>query len=166
MIDIAAERAAVVAEARRWVGTPFHEGACVRGAGADCGQLVLGIYRACGVIPSTPVAPYAPDWFLHQGRDVYAEAIAMLGGVEMPGAPQRIPKPGDTILFQFARAYSHGGIVVEWPNILHCLNLRVATIDNYAQTAFMRMHHEGEAEGRRTPRPMKIIVPGRWAEGG
>jgi len=35
-----------VAEARRWIGTPYRAGASVRGAGADCLGLLLGVWRA------------------------------------------------------------------------------------------------------------------------
>ncbi len=34
-------RAIIVAEARKWVGTPYHSCADVRGAGVDCGMLIV-----------------------------------------------------------------------------------------------------------------------------
>lgn len=36
-------RAAIVAEARRWLGTPYRHQASVIGAGADCLGLVRGV---------------------------------------------------------------------------------------------------------------------------
>lgn len=38
-----ANRADVLAEARRWIGTPFHHQACVRGHGVDCAHLIIGV---------------------------------------------------------------------------------------------------------------------------
>ena len=55
-------RAGIVAEARRWIGTPYvHQGSCL-GGGADCLGLVRGIWRAAlGAEPVT-VPPYAAEW--------------------------------------------------------------------------------------------------------
>lgn len=40
---------AIVAEARRWIGTPFHWGQSCRGAGCDCYGLVTGVARELGL---------------------------------------------------------------------------------------------------------------------
>ena len=69
MIDIDAERAAVVAEARSWLRTPYHHMGrvkCTRDAqgtitdkgGVDCAQSVYLIYRAAcpHLVPELPVA--------------------------------------------------------------------------------------------------------------
>lgn len=39
----------VLAEARRWVGTPWHHQARLRGVGVDCGGLVVGVAHALGL---------------------------------------------------------------------------------------------------------------------
>lgn len=39
---------AIVAEARSWIGTPFHWEASVKGVGCDCKGLLAGVARACG----------------------------------------------------------------------------------------------------------------------
>ena len=41
-------RAEIVAEARTWLGTPFHHQASVKGVGGDCIGLVRGVARAVG----------------------------------------------------------------------------------------------------------------------
>lgn len=43
-------RISIVAEARRWLGTPFHHQASLRGAGCDCAGLVRGVGEACGLL--------------------------------------------------------------------------------------------------------------------
>lgn len=43
------DRAAIVAEARTWLGTPFHEQASVKGVGCDCLGLIMGVAAALGL---------------------------------------------------------------------------------------------------------------------
>jgi NlpC/P60 family putative phage cell wall peptidase len=53
---------AALAEARRWIGTPYLHQASARGAGADCLGLLRGVWRALhGGEPET-APPYTPDW--------------------------------------------------------------------------------------------------------
>jgi NlpC/P60 family putative phage cell wall peptidase len=55
-------RSDIVTTALRWVGTPYHHQAAVRGAGCDCLGLVRGVWREVyGVEPEAP-PPYSPDW--------------------------------------------------------------------------------------------------------
>ncbi|MGR3492459.1 MAG: peptidase P60, partial [Shimia sp.] len=50
------------AEARRWIGTPYHHRASLRGVGCDCLGLIRGVWRA--VVGEEPweLPAYAPDW--------------------------------------------------------------------------------------------------------
>lgn len=67
-------RAAIVAEARAWIGTRYRHQASLRGVGCDCLGLVRGVWRGCvGDEPETP-APYAPDWAEATGHDRLIEA--------------------------------------------------------------------------------------------
>ena len=57
--------AAIVAEARSWIGTPYRHQTSVKGIGCDCLGLVRGVWRAClGREPELPqheeIAPKAP----------------------------------------------------------------------------------------------------------
>jgi NlpC/P60 family putative phage cell wall peptidase len=55
-------RAAIVAEARSWIGTRYRHQASLKDVGCDCLGLVRGVWRACiGDEPEVP-PPYAPDW--------------------------------------------------------------------------------------------------------
>lgn len=42
-------REEIVAEARTWIGTPFHHQGRVKGRGVDCAGLIVGTARACGI---------------------------------------------------------------------------------------------------------------------
>jgi len=41
----------IVIEARRWLGTPYHHQAVVRGVGVDCVGLIRGVGHATGALP-------------------------------------------------------------------------------------------------------------------
>jgi NlpC/P60 family putative phage cell wall peptidase len=67
-------RAAIVAEARAWIGTRYCHQASVKGVGCDCLGLVRGVWRGCvGDEPETPPA-YAPDWAEAKGEESLADA--------------------------------------------------------------------------------------------
>jgi cell wall-associated NlpC family hydrolase len=103
----AEQRAAVIAEARRWIGTPYHNGADVRGAGVDCGMLIVRVFVDTGLTPPFDPRPYPPDWHLHRGEEKY------LGFIFAHCAEVTQPEPGDVVVFRYGRCYSHGGIVTQ-----------------------------------------------------
>lgn len=55
-------RAAIVAEARSWLGTPYRHQASLKGVGCDCLGLVRGIWRACLGDEPEALAAYTPHW--------------------------------------------------------------------------------------------------------
>jgi cell wall-associated NlpC family hydrolase len=121
------QRAAVVAEAKTWLRTPYNHKQAVKGAGADCAMFPLAVYRACGLIPESFVTPdYSPQWHLHQSEEIYLQTIApLMREIESPipwmqgYLAQPLPQPADFIIFKFGRTFSHGAIVVQWPIIIH-----------------------------------------------
>jgi NlpC/P60 family putative phage cell wall peptidase len=106
MTDIeAAQRAAVVAQARSWIGTPYHNCADIKGVGVDCGMLLVRVFVDTGLCPPFDPRPYPPDWHLHRGEEKYLEFIFDRG------RPVAEPRPGDVAVFRYGRTFSHGGIV-------------------------------------------------------
>lgn len=99
------QRAAIVAAARRWIGTPYHHAADVIGEGCDCGMLLVRVFVDCGLVPAFDPRPYARDWHLHRSEESY------LGFVFARAAEVAEPAPGDVVVFRHGRTYSHGGIV-------------------------------------------------------
>ena len=108
-------RAAVVAEAIAWLGTPYHHRARLKGVGVDCAQLALGVYANVGLIEAFDTGDYPPDWHLHRVGERYLAVLSRFAGEIDPAAVQ----PGDVLLFKFGRAFSHGAIVTAWPQIVH-----------------------------------------------
>jgi len=93
-------RAAIIAAARGWLGTPYRHQASVRGQGADCLGLVRGVWReVVGSEPETP-PPYRPDWAEVGGRETLLEAARRW----LREIPLDRARAGDVILFRMSPA--------------------------------------------------------------
>jgi cell wall-associated NlpC family hydrolase len=99
------ERAAVIATARKWVGTPYHNCADIRGVGVDCGMLIVRVFVDAKLCAPFDPRPYPPDWHLHRSEERY------LGFLFDRCAEVTAPQPGDVAVFRIGRCYAHGGIV-------------------------------------------------------
>jgi cell wall-associated NlpC family hydrolase len=73
MPDEAAQRAAIVREARSWIGTRYENCADVKGrnGGVDCGMLLVRVFVDCGLCAPFDPRPYPPDWHLHRAEEKY-----------------------------------------------------------------------------------------------
>lgn len=126
-------REQVVAEARTWLGTPYHRRSAIKGVGCDCATLLYAIYRNCGVIQEDEdIGAYTDDWWSHTSEENYmlrvvrhAEKIA-----ERVGYTSDKVEPGNLLLMKAAnsRVYNHGAIVTAWPRIVHCIQPRVEEV--------------------------------------
>jgi NlpC/P60 family putative phage cell wall peptidase len=99
------QRAAVVVEARSWMLTPYHNSADIRGAGVDCGMLIVRVFVDLGLVEPFDPRPYAPDWMLHRDDEKYLDFFTERC------CRVAAPQPGDIALFRYGRSFSHGGIV-------------------------------------------------------
>lgn len=89
-------RAAIVAAARGWIGTPYRHQASSRGVGADCLGLVRGIWReVLGQEPPRPPA-YTPDWAEATGEERLFEAALR----HLVQVPADAAAAGDVLLFR------------------------------------------------------------------
>jgi cell wall-associated NlpC family hydrolase len=126
-------RAEMVAEARSWNGTPYHLGAMVKGAGADCGSFLLGVLQACGLAEGEQVARWKADWFCHTSREGYLKRMMRNASLicEQISYPTLHALPGDLVLTRSANShiYNHGGIVIAWPRIIHAIDPAVTECD-------------------------------------
>ncbi len=113
----AADPAKVVAAARRWLGTPYHDQASVAGVGCDCLGLARGVWREVVGPEPFPIPPYSRDWGETGPREVLAEgARTCMIEIEPSQAG-----PGTLLLFRMApRAIAkHVGIVMETDQFIH-----------------------------------------------
>jgi NlpC/P60 family putative phage cell wall peptidase len=91
-------RAAIVAAARRWIGTPYRHQASCRGAGADCLGLVRGVWRELyGREPEVP-PPYTPDWA--EARETAGETLAEAARRHLAEIAVEDADAGDVVLFR------------------------------------------------------------------
>ena len=136
---IAKQRERVCAIAREWIATPYHHMGRIKGAGVDCAMFPLEVYREAGLIGDVEVPYYPQDWMLHRSVEVF------LGVVERYAHEVKEPAAGDLVMYRFGRCFSHGGIVLAWPTILHALTNKGVVLA------------DGEREGYLLNRPKRFF---------
>jgi len=112
-------RAHVVAEARTWIGTPYHHQASLKGVGCDCLGLLRGVWREIvGTEPEVPPA-YSRDWAEALGQETLAEAARRH---LTPIAPADV-QPGDVLLFAVSdnAPAKHCAIVTAPGRMIHAI---------------------------------------------
>lgn len=109
----------VIAVARSWLGTPYHDQASLKGVGCDCLGLARGVWREVVGPEPFPIPPYSRDWGETGPREASEtvpqgtnRASGAIGGGEGPiglaeGARRMMPEiapsdasPGSLILFR------------------------------------------------------------------
>ena len=109
--------ARVVAAARGWLGTPYHDQASRRGVGCDCLGLARGVWREVAGPEPFPIPPYSRDWGEAGPREVLAEG-ARKTIIEI--APTKL-RAGALVLFRMrAEAIAkHVGILTASDRFIH-----------------------------------------------
>jgi NlpC/P60 family putative phage cell wall peptidase len=113
----AADPDQVIAVARSWLGTPYHDQASLGGVGCDCLGLARGVWREIVGAETFPVPPYSRDWGETGPQEVLAEGARRLM-VEISLAEA---VPGVLILFRMTpRAIAkHVGILTTPDSFIH-----------------------------------------------
>ena len=91
-------RAAALAAARGWLGTPYRHQASREGEGADCLGLVRGVWRALYGTEPEIAPPYSADWAEVGGEETLL-AAARRRLIEIPAGQA---EPGDVLLFRMS----------------------------------------------------------------
>jgi cell wall-associated NlpC family hydrolase len=120
-------RAAVIAAARSWRGTPFHNHGNLKGIGVDCAMLIRAAFVESGVVPSFDIPWYSPQHFMHSDEERYM-AVVLTFAREIP---RQEAKPADVVLYKLGRSYGHGAIIMPpgFPAILHARSEAGAVIE-------------------------------------
>lgn len=125
-------RQQVIAEARSWLGTPYHHYGAVKAVGVDCAMLLVQVYKAVGLVPADlDPRPYPHDWHLHRGEEKF------LAWLQQYGHQVASPRPGDVAVWRFGRTYSHGAVVVgDGGEIVHSyLDARMVVLGSLRESA-------------------------------
>jgi NlpC/P60 family putative phage cell wall peptidase len=139
----------VVAAARRWLGTPYHDQASLRGVGCDCLGLARGVWRE--VVRPEPVRlpPYSRDW----GETGTVEVLAEGARAAMIEIDSGAAGPGALVLFRMVPGAiaKHVGILTAADRFIHACE-RLGVIEEPLTPAWRR----------------KVVFafrfPGRWDE--
>jgi NlpC/P60 family putative phage cell wall peptidase len=130
-----ADPALVIAVARSWLGTPYHDQASVRGVGCDCLGLARGVWREAVGDEPFPIPPYSRDWGETGPSEVLAEgARAMMQEI----APTDV-SPGALVLFRMApRAIAkHVGILTAPHRFIHSYE-RLGVVEEFLTPTWRR----------------------------
>lgn len=128
-------RARVVAEAKTWIGTPYVSNGMVKGkrGGTDCAMLLVGVYANTGIISKDfDPRPYPPQWHVHRNEERYMNYVLQFA-TEIPPPPERMPLPGDLVMFKLGLAFAHAAIITDWPFVIHALGDSIVTADDISK---------------------------------
>ena len=124
----------VVAEAEKWLGTPYRHQASQMGVGCDCLGLVRGVWAALyGHAPEVD-APYAADWAERARDERLLQAAMHYCG---PAIPLSEMAAGDILLFRWRPHFAakHIGILSDTAHFIHAYEqagvIRSALVDGW-----------------------------------
>lgn len=145
-------RAAVVACAISWLGTPFHDLGRLKGVGVDCAMFLAEVFCEAGIVDPVEIEPYSPQWHMNRSEEKYISYIEKFA-IEIETDK---PQPGDVLLYRFGRAFSHGAIVIEWPLLIHSRNPGGVQYEDAEKCMWLAKIGEGR-ENPAPPRPFKVF---------
>ncbi|MFN3614690.1 MAG: NlpC/P60 family protein [Rubrimonas sp.] len=136
----AADPAIVIAAARSWLGTPYHDQASLRGVGCDCLGLARGVWREIVGPEPFPIPPYSRDWggqthAFDGPREVLADGARRMMTEIAPSEAA----PGALVMFRMMpRAIAkHVGILTGSDTFLHAYE-RLGVIEEPLTPAWRR----------------------------
>ena len=100
-------RAEIVRIAKKWLGAKYHINGMIPYKYCDCHTLLIMTYAEAGIIKLFPPDFYRPDFSFHTCKETYLE------GMKKFAKETKEKKPGDVILYRYARLIDHAAIVVD-----------------------------------------------------
>jgi cell wall-associated NlpC family hydrolase len=116
------DRDRIVAEARGWLNTPYRGWSRMKRYGCDCIGFIAGVFINTGYISEEEATEAIPkDYSLQIGQ--HQEDTEYIDGIEkfMREITEAEALPGDVVMYKLSLAFSHSGLVVRWPMIIHSL---------------------------------------------
>jgi hypothetical protein len=130
----------MVAAALSWEGARYELGQHLKGVACDCGTFLVECMVEAGKITReeadrfyAEIGYYSHDWFCHTNVQRYLLAMARFGKAIYEGRCYASVRtdPGNIVLTKAVSLthWTHGGIVVQWPYIMHCNYPAVEKVD-------------------------------------
>ncbi len=112
-------REMIVAEAREWVGTPFHDQAAIKGIGADCAGLIRGVGKKLGMPEA--VAFETDQRFFGYARHSVPRLIVLGPETYLDRIPIADAGLGDVVLASVEVEPQHFAIIssLDPPRVIH-----------------------------------------------
>jgi len=125
----------IVAAARSWLGTPYHDQASLKGVGCDCLGLARGVWREIVGPEPFPIPPYSRDWGEVGPREVLAEGVRRV----MREIDPSDGRAGTLLLFRMRpqAIAKHVGVLVAPDRFIHAYE-RLGVIEEPLSTAWRR----------------------------
>lgn len=136
-------RRLVVQEARTWLGTPFHVRGRVKGpkGGVDCFTIIACVFHALGLCPPWEAEFYQGDWWCHDTQNGYLRTILKYANKVTTNSNDR--RSGNIVLVGQRTGADklnvtnwHGGIVTDFPMVVHAFKPRVSEDNMLYHPAF------------------------------
>src|SRR6266446_4066220 len=83
------KRAEIVAESKSWCGTPYVLRGRIKGAGCDCGSLLMSIAVNCGLMTDEELEVYSIDCWAHWTDEKYLKRVMQYTERVMAGVGYR-----------------------------------------------------------------------------
>jgi NlpC/P60 family putative phage cell wall peptidase len=114
--DSAAARAAIIKEARTWLGTPFKHATGIKRVGCDCVFLCLRTMQARRLAPlDFDPRPYPRDWYMHKTEELILKGLS----VHARQITEEEATTGDIAVYRIGHTASHLAIIVDARYIIH-----------------------------------------------
>lgn len=120
-----ASREQIIAEAMTFLGTPYHLGGQVKGAGVDCATFIYKTFHTFGMMPTQDIGVFHSDWPCHTKDEVYIRrllrhATKIADGISYASLRTKSANIALVKTDENSKVYNHGGIILAWPKVIHC----------------------------------------------
>lgn len=119
----------IVKETLTWLRTPYTDHAGIKGAGVDCFYLPTRVFQAVGLIPQDFEPPkYSPQQWLNSPNQIDKLKLKVVDTTALDlvlkyckrEIKESEVKPGDLVVYKLVASWTHGAIVISWPDhIIH-----------------------------------------------
>jgi len=119
-------REAICVEAWSWCNTPYVDHGAVKHGGCDCAGLPLQVFKVGGFVPADyKLPPYSPQEWLNAPTQIDRKHLKVVSETmlnEILKFAREIPveevQPADLMLVKVVDSWTHGAIILKWPDLV------------------------------------------------